>query len=75
MVTEYLRKERNSLAESGMRVLRMEIEHDGFRSEKGRDNCLRMISRLEHHCPLQGLIPVIKWDTPEDIAWGLHGKD
>ena len=54
-MTEYLRKDgvqRNSLAESGMRVLRrLEIEHDGFRSEKGRDNCLRIyqaeVSRLD----------------------------
>ncbi len=51
-MTEYLRKDgvrRNSLAESGMRVLRrLEIEHDGFRSEKGRDNCLRIYQAVKY---------------------------
>ncbi len=50
-MTEYLRKDgvrRNSLAESGMRVLRrLEIEHDGFRSEKGRDNADLSGQRLD----------------------------
>ena len=35
--------QRNSLAESGMRVLRrLEVEHDGFRTPKGRENCLKI---------------------------------
>lgn len=39
----------NSLAESGMRVLRrLEVEHDGFRSEKGRDNCLRIYQAVKY---------------------------
>jgi hypothetical protein len=51
-MTAYLRHEgvkRNSLAESGMRVLRrLEVEHDGFRSEKGRDNCLRIYQAVKY---------------------------
>ena len=51
-MTEYLRHEgvkRNSLAESGMRVLRrLEVEHDGFRSEKGRNNCLRIYQAVKY---------------------------
>ncbi|MCA1603789.1 MAG: transposase, partial [Acidobacteria bacterium] len=40
---------RNSLAESGMRVLRrLEVEHDGFRSEKGRENCLRIYQAVKY---------------------------
>jgi hypothetical protein len=36
--------QRNSLAESGMRVLRrLERNHDGFRSEKGRQNALTAV--------------------------------
>ena len=35
--------QRNSLAESGMRVLRrLEESHDGFRSDKGRQNALKI---------------------------------
>jgi hypothetical protein len=35
--------ERNSLAESGMRVLRcLEVEHDGLRTPKGRENGLKI---------------------------------
>jgi hypothetical protein len=35
--------QRHSLAESGMRVLRrLEVEHDGFRTPKGRENCLKI---------------------------------
>jgi len=35
--------QRNSRAESGMRVLRrLERNHDGFRSEKGRQNALKI---------------------------------
>src|SRR5215470_12232581 len=35
--------QRNSLAESGMRVLRrLERNHDGFRSEKGQQNALKI---------------------------------
>lgn len=51
-MTAYLRHEgvkRNSLAESGMRVLRrLEVEHDGFRSEKGRENCLRIYQAVKY---------------------------
>ena len=35
--------QRNSLTETGMRVLRrLEHNHDGFRSEKGRQNALKI---------------------------------
>ena len=51
-MTAYLRHDgvqRNSLAESGMRVLRrLEVEHDGFRSEKGRNNCLRIYQAVKY---------------------------
>jgi hypothetical protein len=51
-MTAYLRHEdvkRHSLAESGMRVLRrLEVEHDGFRSEKGRSNCLRIYQAVKY---------------------------
>ena len=57
----FLQKEgvqRNSLAETGMRSLRrLEIAHDGFRSEKGRDNFLRIYQAVKylgwtvHHPP------------------------
>jgi transposase-like protein len=51
-MTAYLRSDgikRNSLAESGMRVLRrLEVNHDGFRSEKGRDNCLRIYQAVKY---------------------------
>ena len=51
-MTAYLRHDgvkRNSLAESGMRVLRrLEVEHDGFRSEKGRENCLRIYQAVKY---------------------------
>jgi hypothetical protein len=51
-MTAYLRYDgvkRNSLAESGMRVLRrLEVEHDGFRSEKGRENCLRIYQAVKY---------------------------
>ncbi|MGH9896354.1 MAG: hypothetical protein ACREA0_31045, partial [bacterium] len=40
---------RNSLAESGMRVLRrLEVEHDGFRSAKGRGDCLRIYQAIRY---------------------------
>lgn len=40
---------RNSLSESGMRVLRrLEVEHDGFRSEKGRQNCLKIYQAVKY---------------------------
>jgi hypothetical protein len=49
---------RNSLSESGMRMLRrLEVEHDGFRSEKGRENCLKIYQAVKylgwsvHHPP------------------------
>lgn len=51
-MTTFLRHEgvkRNSLAESGMRVLRrLEVEHDGFRSDKGRENCLRIYQAVKY---------------------------
>lgn len=51
-MTAYLRHERvkrNSLAESGMRVLRrLEVEHDGFRSKEGRENCLRIYQAVRY---------------------------
>ena len=54
---------RNSLSESGMRMLRrLEVEHDGFRSPKGRQNCIRIYQAVKylgwsvHHPP--PLIPV-----------------
>lgn len=51
-MTTFLRHQevrRNSLAESGMRVLRrLEVEHDGFRSEKGRENCLRIYQAIKY---------------------------
>lgn len=60
-MTTFLKKEgvqRNSLAETGMRQLRrLEIDHDGFRSEKGRDNFLRIYQAVKylgwtvHHPP------------------------
>ena len=41
--------QRNSLAESGMRVLRrLEIGHDGFRTPKGRENCLRIYQAVKY---------------------------
>ena len=50
--------QRNSLAESGMRVLRrLEQNHDGFRSDKGRQNALRIYQAVTylgwtiHHPP------------------------
>jgi Transposase len=65
-MTAYLRRQgvkRNSLAESGMRVLRrLEIEHDGFQTPQGRENCLRIYQAVKYlvqlhrslfamHCP------------------------
>jgi Transposase len=51
-MTTFLRHQgvkRNSLAESGMRVLRrLEVEHDGFRSDKGRENCLRVYQAVKY---------------------------
>jgi len=41
--------QRNSLAESGMRVLRrLEREHDGFRSEKSRQNALKIYQAVTY---------------------------
>jgi transposase-like protein len=41
--------QRNSLAESGMRVLRrLEVEHDGFRTPKGRENCLKIYQAVKY---------------------------
>jgi hypothetical protein len=51
-MTTYLQNEgmrRNSLAETGMRTLRrLEVEHDGFRSDKGRENCLRIYQAVKY---------------------------
>src|SRR5216683_405697 len=41
--------QRNSLAESGMRVLRrLEVGHDGLRTPKGRENCLRIYQAVKY---------------------------
>jgi hypothetical protein len=41
--------QRNSLAESGMRLLRrLEVEHDGFRTPKGRENCLKIYQAVQY---------------------------
>src|SRR6266567_3829302 len=41
--------QRNSLAESGMRVLRrLEMGHEGFRTPKGRENCLRIYQAVKY---------------------------
>lgn len=49
---------RNSLSESGMRMLRrLEVAHDGFRSKKGRENCVKIYQAVKylgwsvHHPP------------------------
>lgn len=51
-MTSYLRNEhvkRNSLSETSMRVLRrLEFEHDGFRSEKGREDFLRIYQAIKY---------------------------
>ena len=51
-MTAYLRHDgvkRNSLAESGMRILRrLEVEHDGFRSPGGRERCLRIYQAVRY---------------------------
>jgi hypothetical protein len=40
---------RNLLAETGRRMLRrLEMEHDGFRSEKGRENFLRIYQAIKY---------------------------
>ncbi len=40
---------RNSLSETGMRVLRkLELEHDGSRSEKGREDFLRIYQAVKY---------------------------
>jgi hypothetical protein len=37
------------LAESGMRVRRrLEVEHDGFRTPKGRENCLKIYQAVKY---------------------------
>jgi hypothetical protein len=49
---------RNSLSECGMRTLRrLEVEHDGYRSQKGRQNCVKIYQAVKylgwsvHHPP------------------------
>jgi hypothetical protein len=75
MIT-YLKHEdvqRNSLAESGMRVLRrLEVGHDGFRTPQGRENCVRIYQAVKYlgwsiHNPPTILAPVL----PET----LEGQD
>jgi len=60
-MTAFLRHKkvkRNSLAETGMRTLRrLEVDHDGVRSEKGLDNMIRIYQAVQylgwsvHHPP------------------------
>lgn len=60
-MTTYLKipgVKRNSLSESGMRMLRrLEEEHDGFRTQKGRQNCIKIYQAVKylgwsvHHPP------------------------
>ena len=60
-MTAFLRHKkvkRNSLAETGMRTLRrLEVDHDGIRSEKGLDNMIRIYQAVQylgwsvHHPP------------------------
>lgn len=60
-MTAFLKYEgvkRNSLAETGMRTLRrLEVDHDGFRSDKGRDHVIRIYQAVKylgwsvHHPP------------------------
>lgn len=75
MIT-YLKHEdvqRNSLSESGMRVLRrLEVEHDGFRTPKGRENCLRIYQAVKYlgwsvHNP-PTLVGAVLPKTMEDLA-------
>jgi hypothetical protein len=51
-MTTFLREpdvQRNALAETGMRVLRrLERNHDGFRSEKGRQNALKIYQAVTY---------------------------
>jgi transposase len=51
-LTAYLRHDhvqRNSLAESGMRILRrLEIEHNGFPSDNGREDFLRIYQAVKY---------------------------
>jgi hypothetical protein len=60
-MTIFLRHEhvqRNSLAETGMRVLRrLEIEHDGFRSENGREDFLRIYQAIDTLAGLSTIRP------------------
>jgi hypothetical protein len=51
-MTAFLRDKqvkRNSLAETGMRTLRrLEVDHDGFRSEQGLDNMVRIYQAIKY---------------------------
>jgi len=51
-MTAFLRHDdvkRNSLSETGMRVLRrLEFAHDGFRSDEGRENFLRIYQAIKY---------------------------
>ena len=51
-MTAFLRNDnvkRNSLSETGMRVLRrLEFAHDGFRSEEGRENFIRIYQAIKY---------------------------
>lgn len=83
-MTTYLKHEevhRNSLAESGMRMLRrLEVEHDGFRTPKGRENCLRIYQAVKylgwsvHHPPILvgAVLPeAMEGPTSEDLEPAL----
>ena len=55
---QHKKVKRNSLAETGMRTLRrLEVDHDGFRSQKGLDNMIRIYQAVKclgwsvHHPP------------------------
>ena len=68
--------QRNSLAESGMRVLRrLEVGHDGLRTPKGRENCVRIYQAVKYlgwsvHNPPTILVSV-PWETLEGQESGV----
>jgi hypothetical protein len=60
---------RNSLSESGMRTLRrLEVEHDGFRFTKGRQNCVKDISS----CQISGLVGTSSTTSNSRFITGTH---
>ena len=68
--------QRNSLAESGMRVLRrLEVGHDGLRTPKGRENCVRIYQAVKYlgwsvHNPPTILVSV-PWETLQGQESGV----